>query len=301
MAFSLPLQRQVIGIDIGGSSIKFGRFLANGDCLQSFALETPQPSLPKAVYAQLAIGIDQIKTPDCAAIGVGMPGPADAQGRIAQLAINLPQWHNVPLADWLEDHAQLPTILENDANCAGLGEAWLGAGKNYHDFILLTLGTGVGGAVFLNGQLFTGRHGAGGELGLISIETDGYPCNSGNRGSLEQHASAQTLRRELNMTGLELYHLAQQGDDQAIAYWEKFGQRLGIGLANLIYVLTPEAVIIGGGLSASADYFFPSMQSEIEERVLPPSRQGLEILVAQLGNRAGMIGAARLAWQKLGA
>ncbi len=297
---SPPLgKRQVIGIDIGGSSIKFGRFLANGDCLQSFALATPQPSLPKAVYAQLAAGIDQIKTPDCVAIGVGMPGPADAEGRIAQLAINLPQWHQIPLADWLEDHGQLPTVLENDANCAGLGEAWLGAGKNYQDFILLTLGTGVGGAVFLNGELFTGRRGAGGELGLISIETEGYPCNSGNRGSLEQHASAQTLRRELDMTGLELAELAKQGDAQAIAYWEKFGQRLGIGLANLIYVLTPEAVIIGGGLSASADYFFPSMQSEIEERVLLPSRQGLEILVAQLGNRAGMIGAARLAWQKL--
>jgi glucokinase len=228
-----------------------------------------------------------------------MPGPADAQGRIAQLAINLPQWHNIPLADWLEDHSQLPTVLENDANCAGLGEAWLGAGQNYQDFILLTLGTGVGGAVFLNGELFTGRRGAGGELGLISIETEGYPCNSGNRGSLEQHASAQTLRRELDMTGLELAELAKQGDAQAIAYWEKFGQRLGIGLANLIYVLTPEAVIIGGGLSASAEYFFPSMESEIEERVLLPSRQGLKILVAQLGNRAGMIGAARLAWQKL--
>jgi glucokinase len=101
------------------------------------------------------------------------------------------------------------------------------------------------------------------------------------------------------MTGLELAELAKQGDAQAIAYWEKFGQRLGIGLANLIYVLTPEAVIIGGGLSASAEYFFPSMESEIEERVLLPSRQGLKILVAQLGNRAGMIGAARLAWQKL--
>lgn len=299
MTSPLSERRQVIGIDIGGSAIKFGRFLADGTCLQSFALETPQPSLPKAVYAQLTNGIDHMKTSDCVAIGVGMPGPADAQGRIAQLAINLPQWHNVPLADWIEDHAQLPTVLENDANCAGLGEAWLGAGRYYQDFILLTLGTGVGGAVFLNGKLFTGRHGAGGELGLISIETEGYPCNSGNRGSLEQHASAQTLRREVNMTGLELANLAQLGDTEAIAYWEKFGQRLGIGLANLIYVLTPEAVIIGGGLSASADLFFPSLRSEIEERVLPPSRQGLDIVVAQLGNRAGMIGAARLAWQKL--
>ncbi len=299
MSSKPPANRQVIGIDIGGSSIKFGRFLSNGDCTASLTLPTPQPSLPKAVYAQLAHGIDQLKTTECVAIGVGMPGPADRAGRIAQLAINLPQWHDIPLANWLEDHGHLPTVLENDANCAGLGEAWLGAGCDYQNFILLTLGTGVGGAIFLNGKLFTGPRGAGGELGLISIETEGYPCNSGNRGSLEQHASAQTLRRELDMSGLDLAELAAKGDAEAIAYWEKFGQRLGMGIANLIYVLTPEAVIIGGGLSASSAYFFPSMTSEIEERVLLPSRQGLKILVAKLGNRAGMIGAARLAWEKL--
>lgn len=299
MSSPSPIHREVIGIDIGGSSIKFGRFLSNGDCTESLVLPTPQPALPKAVYAQLAHGIDLLKNSACVAIGVGMPGPADAAGRVAQLAINLPQWHDIPLADWLEDHGQLPAVLENDANCAGLGEAWLGAGKDYRNFILLTLGTGVGGAVFLNGKLFTGPQGAGGELGLISIETEGYPCNSGNRGSLEQHASAQTLRREMNLTGLELAQLAAQGDAEAIAYWEKFGQRLGMGIANLVYVLTPDAVIIGGGLSASSSYFFPSMTSEIEERVLLPSRRGLKILVAQLGNRAGMIGAARLAWQKL--
>lgn len=296
MTFSHPT---VLGIDIGGTAIKFGRFNVDGRCLQSLNLPTPQPALPQAVLEQLFIGIRQIKTKHCVAIGVGMPGPADATQRIAQLAINLPQWQNIPLADWLEGEVQLPVVLENDANCAAMGESWLGAGQRFQDFILLTLGTGVGGAIFLNGELFTGRHGAGGELGLISINQEGYPCNSGNRGSLEQQTSAQTLRRELAKTGLQLSQEADQGNQAAIAYWEKFGQRLGIGIANLIYVLTPEAVIIGGGLSASAHYFFPAMQQEIETRVVYPSRQGLQVVVAELGNRAGMLGAARLAWQKL--
>ncbi len=113
--------------------------------LESIALPTPQPALPQSILAQLLVGIKQIRTSNCMAIGVGMPGPADATGRIAQLAINLPQWENIPLANWLEDSVHLPTTLENDANCAAVGESWLGAGRYYPNFILLTLGTGVGG------------------------------------------------------------------------------------------------------------------------------------------------------------
>ena len=291
---------QVLGIDLGGTTIKFGRFLADGSCLESFSLPTPQPSFPQAVLATLTEGIERLKTADCVAIGLGMPGPTDPQGRIAKLAINLPHWQNIPLADWVETACGLPTVLENDANCAGLGEAWLGAGQAFQDFILLTLGTGVGGAVFFGGELFVGHRGAGGELGLLTLDYRGPVCHSGNSGSLEQHVSAQAIQRETQKNGAELAQLAQKGVPEAIAYWENYGRLLGAGLANLIYVLTPEAVIMGGGISASAEYFFPTMEVEIEKRVLLPSRENLQILVAQLGNRAGMIGAARLAWQKLG-
>ncbi len=290
---------QVIGIDLGGTAIKLGRFLEDGTCLQSFSLPTPQPSLPIAVFETLIKGIHKLKTDDCLAIGVGTPGPADATGRIAKLAINLPEWINVPLADWIEKETGLPTTLSNDANCAGLGEAWLGAGKRFKNFILLTLGTGVGGAVFLNGELFSGHQGAGGELGLITINFDGPMCNSGNRGSLEQYVSVQAIRRETGMEGLELAELAEKGDPEALAFWEGYGKLLGIGISNLVYVLTPEAVILGGGLSASAKFFLPSVWAELNERVLFPSRENLEIIVAELGNDAGMLGAAKLAWQML--
>lgn len=288
---------QVLGIDLGGTAIKLGRFLEDGTCLQSLSLPTPQPALPIAVFKALIQGIHLLKTEHCIAIGIGTPGPSDKTGRIAKLAINLPEWVNIPLADWVEKETCLPTTLSNDANCAGLGEAWLGAGRRFQNFILLTLGTGVGGAVFLNGELFTGLQGAGGELGLISINFDGPICNSGNRGSLEQYVSLQGIRRETGKEGLELAELAEKGDPEALAFWQHYGQLLGVGVANLVYILTPEAVILGGGLSASAQFFLPAMITELNQRVLGPSRESLAIAVAELGNEAGMLGAAKLAWQ----
>ncbi|MBW4581565.1 MAG: ROK family protein [Tildeniella nuda ZEHNDER 1965/U140] len=290
---------QVLGIDLGGSAIKLGRFNQDGSCLQALTVPTPQPAAPDAVLIAMVEAIAQID-PDqqAGAIGVGTPGPTDATGRIARVAINLEGWHDIPLADWLEAKTDRPTVLANDANCAGLGEAWLGAGRWYRNLILLTLGTGVGGAIILEGKLFTGHHGSAGELGLITLNPDGPPCKSGNRGSLEQYASVQAIRRRTGLEPDALSALAATGDAEALAFWQAYGRDLGAGLASLMYVLTPEAIVIGGGVSASADLFFPAMQAEIEQRVLPSSRPGLQLLRAELGNQAGIVGAAKLAWQK---
>ncbi|QYX31816.1 ROK family protein [Sphaerospermopsis torques-reginae] len=287
----------VIGIDLGGTAIKLGRFTADGNCLQSVTVDTPQPATPEAVLLKMIEAIAQID-PDnqSIAIGVGTPGPADAAGRVAKVAINLVGWHDVPLADWLEAKTGKPTILANDANCAGLGEAWLGAGRNFQHLILLTLGTGVGGAIILDGKLFVGHQGAAAELGLITLNPDGPTCNSGNQGSLEQYASISAIRRRTGKEPAELGKLAENADIEALTFWQEYGKDLGIGLTSLIYVLTPQAVIIGGGVSASFEYFLPAMQAEIEKRVLPTSRIGLQILPAELGNSAGMVGAAKLAW-----
>jgi glucokinase len=164
---------------------------------------------------------------------------------------------------------------------------------------LLTLGTGVGGAIILDGKLFVGHHGTAGELGLITLNPEGPPCNSGNRGSLESYTSVQAIRRRTGLEPEELGMLALAGDRRAMDFWQSYGRDLGAGLSSLLYVLTPEAIVIGGGVSASADFFFPAIQAEIEQRVLPSSRAGLQLLKAELGNRAGMIGAAKLAWQML--
>jgi len=278
--------------------MKVGQFLADGTCLNHVTLPTPQPPDWDDVVEQISTAVKQLDPEQQSrAIGIGTPGPTDANGRVALLAINLPGWRNVPLADLLEAKLQRPTVVGNDANCAGLGESWLGAGRQVNNLILLTLGTGVGGAIILNNQLFTGPYGAAGELGLITLNPQGNPCNSGNHGSLEQHLCAQAIQRQTQKTPTELGKLAQAGDKTALAFWEKYGQDLGAGLASLIYVLTPEAIIIGGGISASAEFFFPATWQEIEKRVVMNSRMKLDLLTAELDNQAGMVGAAKLAWE----
>ncbi len=301
------MESEVIGIDLGGTAIKLGRFRQDGTCLQSLSVATPQPATPTAVVEVMAEAITSLSSanahldpkPKVIAIGIGTPGPADAAGRIAKVAINLVGWHDVPLADILEAKTGCPTVIANDANCAGLGEAWLGAGRRFRNLILLTLGTGVGGAIVLDGKLFTGHQGTAGELGLITLNPDGPMCNSGNQGSLEQYVSVQAIRRRTGKEPAELGAMAREGNKLALDFWESYGQDLGAGLASSIYILTPEAVIIGGGVSASAEFFFPAALAEIERRVLPTSRAGLQLLTAELGNQAGMVGAAKLAWQKV--
>lgn len=289
-------QLQVIGIDLGGTAIKLGRFSQDGTCLQSLSVPTPQPATPEAVVAGMVEAIVQVDPErQSVAIGVGTPGPTDATGRIARIAINLSNWRDVPLADWLEAKTGCPTIIANDANCAGLGEAWLGAGRQFNNFILLTLGTGVGGAIILDGKLFVGHQGAAGELGLITLNPDGPPCNSGNQGSLEQYVSVTAIRRCTGLEPAQLGAMAKAGDPEALTFWRSYGKDLGAGLTSLIYVLTPEAIAIGGGICASAEFFFPAALEEIKRRVLPSSRTGLQLLCAELGNQAGMVGAAKLA------
>ncbi|MFM6192904.1 MAG: ROK family protein [Planktothrix sp.] len=292
---------EVIGIDLGGTAIKLGRFGSDGTCYQCLSFPTPQPATPDQVIDAITDAVRQLRknVNNIVAMGLGTPGPVDGTGKIAKVAINLAGWHDVPLGWVLEEKTGLPVILANDANCAGLGEAWLGAGRRFQNLILLTLGTGVGGAIILNGELFVGHQGAAGELGLISINFEGPICNSGNRGSLEQYTSVQAIRRDTGLEPAELAEKALAGDQKAISYWQDYGKLLGVGLANLIYVLTPEAIILGGGISAGSDLFLPAMKAELEQRVLFSSREGLEILIAELGNQAGMIGAAKLAFQKL--
>ena len=288
--------QQVIGIDLGGTAIKLGRFITSGECLQSLTVPTPYPQYPEPVLDAVTTAI-AILDPDqqATAIGIGTPGPADITARIARIAINLPNWLDVPVADILEAKIQCPVVVANDANCAGLGETWLGAGQDYQNLILLTLGTGVGGCIILNGELFVGHDGCAGELGLVTLDPKGHECHSGNTGSLEQHISAQAIRREMGMEPGELAALAEKEDEGAISFWQRYGRLLGIGLVSTIYVLNPEAVIIGGGISAAAPYFLPTTQTEISQRIRPRYRGTLKLLTATLGNRAGMVGAAKLA------
>lgn len=292
---------EVIGIDLGGTAIKLGRFTEDGTCLQSLTVPTPQPAYPDDVIDMMVYAIEKLAPGlvNISAIGIGTPGPADITGRVAKIAINLDGWIDIPVATIIQARTGIPAVVGNDGNCAGLGENWLGAGRNYRNSILLTLGTGVGGAIFLNGELFTGHAGSAGELGLISFDPDGHPCNSGNDGSLEQFLSGQAIRRITGKSPKEMGELAAAGDRSALEFWDNYGRNLGIGLTSIIYILTPEVAIIGGGISASAQYFLPAAQREIERRVMETSRPKFKLIAAQLGNQAGITGAAKLALEML--
>ena len=291
---------EVIGIDLGGTAIKLGRFSIDGHLLEDQQLQTPQPATPGAVCVSLVEAIEALD-PDRRAsiVGIGLPGPMDVEARVARVCINLPGWEEVPLADWLEPRLQRRVTLANDGNCALVGEAWKGAAKGYSDVVMLTLGTGVGGGVMLSGQLFTGHNGAAAEPGLIGLDPEGPPCNSGNRGSLEQFASISALRRLWDGDPAELAALAANGDAEAQAVWSRYGSTLGVGISSLVYMFTPELVLVGGGISGAATHFLPSVRKEVAQRVQAMSRQGLRIDVCALGNGAGRLGAARLAIQRL--
>jgi glucokinase len=291
---------QLIGVDLGGTAIKLGRFAEDGTLLAEAECATPQPALPGAVSVAIADAIEALD-PDRLAdrVGIGHPGPSDRTARVARIAINLPGWREVPLAAWLEPQIGRRVTLANDANCALLGERWRGAAREADDVLLLTLGTGVGGAVLLAGELFLGHGGAAAEPGLIGVDPEGPPCRSGNRGSLEQYCSIAGLARLSPLDPAELVGRADAADPEAQAVWDAYGRWLGIGLSSLLYVLTPELVLIGGGLSAASEHFLPAVWREVEARVLAVSREGLRIQRCALGNGAGRLGAAWLAQQRL--
>lgn len=291
---------QVIGIDLGGTAIKLARFTDEGARLAELERPTPQPAVPGAVTMALCEAVAELD-PEREArwVGVGLPGPMDAEARVARVCINLPGWEEVPLADWLEPRLDRRVTLANDGNCALVGEAWRGAAQGFADVVLLTLGTGVGGGVLLNGALFTGHNGAAAEPGLIGVDPDGPPCNSGNRGSLEQYASIAALRRLCDQDPRQLAQAADEGEAKALAVWERYGARLGVGVSSLVYVFTPQLVLLGGGLAGAANHFLPAVRREVEQRVQAVSREGLRIEACALGNGAGRLGAAKLALQRL--
>ena len=290
----------VIGVDLGGTAIKLGLFSLDGDLLADHQCPTPQPATPGAVCMEIVEAIG-VLDPDgrASVVGIGLPGPMDAEARIARVCINLPGWEEVPLAAWLEPRLNRRVTLANDGNCALVGEAWKGAASGFDDVVLLTLGTGVGGGVMLSGALFTGHHGAAAEPGLITLFPEGPACNSGNRGSLEQFASITGLQRLGADDPAALAAAASRGDQEALAIWDRYGELLGTGISSLVYLFTPQLVLLGGGLAGASAHFLPAVRREVMSRVQAISREGLQIKACALGNGAGRLGAARLAVQRL--
>ena len=305
------------GIDIGGTTVKCGLFTTEGVLLEKWEIKTRTEENGKAILPDVAETILKkmeekgIEKTEVTGVGVGVPGPV-VKEREVQVAVNL-HWGYTMLADDLEKLLdQIPVKVGNDANVAALGEMWKGGGEGTKNLIMATLGTGVGGGIILNEKIWTGEQGVGGEIGHIHVmEGEKEACNCGGHGCLEQVASAtgiartarrmlaadnrpSTLRSLKNISAKNVLDAAKAGDALALESLNKSCYYLGWALATISMVLDPQAFLIGGGVSKAGKYFTDLIGKYYQKHAFHPSR-GTKIVTAQLGNDAGMYGAAKLA------
>ena len=300
-----------IGIDFGGTSVKPGVVSGSKIIGRSEPIPTRRhdsaESLLAAVFRDVAVLREQY--PGVCALGAGLPGIIDGlNGRVRELS-NVPGWRDVALAALLREKTGLPSVIENDANAMAYAEWRYGAGRNRVNVICMTLGTGVGGGLILDGELFRGSQLGAGEIGQMIIEPRGVPGRYGNSGALEKYvgnrqiseraqkayAAASITRTPEELTPLFLEKAALSGDEIAVKLWEDVGFEIGIMLTNIVWLLNPDRIVIGGGVAKAGPLLFEPIKRTIRERTSGVYHEHLEVVPAELGNDGGIIGSAALA------
>jgi glucokinase len=321
------VEKWIAGVDLGGTTTKVAFINMDGEIIRKWEIPTDHSAEGNFITINIAKTIDQqleelhVTKEKLIGIGMGAPGPIHYPSGVILNAVNLGWKDNFPLQKLLQAETTLPAIIENDANCAALGEMWKGAGKGSRDLVCVTLGTGVGGGVIVNGDIVQGVNGAGGEIGHITaIPVGGSPCNCGKTGCLETIASAtgivrlamsklakegaeerlQELLSEKGMiTAKNVMDCARNGDFLAQEVVAEVSVYLGLVLANVANTLNPAKIILGGGVSTAGDILLNSIIGNFERFAFSPVKESSEIVLAALGNDAGVIGAAWLAKNKL--
>ncbi|MGC8550407.1 MAG: ROK family protein [Acidobacteriaceae bacterium] len=315
------MEKFAIGVDLGGSNLRIGAYTQGGRLLGSVAFPTNAASGHTPVIEKMCESIRGLHQQasgygEFAGVGIGSPGPLSLPDGVLHNPPNLPGWDGVELRREVAERLPWPVWVDSDANVAALAECHLGAGAEYgvDSLCMITLGTGVGGGIILEGKLWLGLNGAAGEVGHGPLILDGPPCNCGARGCLEVYASATAVVRRAKELGIAngtaacIAQLASEGNASARQVFDEAGYALGLGLANLINTLNLPVYTIGGGVSAAWELFAPRMFATIEEfsyvyRMSQPERwdtfqQGrTHICRARLGSDAGLSGAALLPFQ----
>lgn len=315
------MKNKVVGIDVGGTNLRAALINENGEIIKRLTVPSGADKGIELVVENLGNLIEEIKEGENVdGVGIGIPGIIDtAKGMITQ-APNILHVHNYPLRDVLMEKIgkDIPLFIENDANCAALGELWKGVGEDVNSLVLLTIGTGLGGGIILDGKLWRGADGMAGEVGHMTISLDGAKCNCGNTGCLETFASAIGIRRMVK-EGLEtdgesletilrergrnapkerlpeiVRESAIEGDKFALWIWEEFGRALGIAVANLVNLLNVEMIVISGGLSNAWELFIDKLVAEAKKRGLRAPIDRVQIVKSLLSGDAGLLGAAHL-------
>lgn len=310
----------VLGIDLGGTRIKTAVVSGDKEILARDVRSTPADEGVDAVVdamvesAQAALAEAGVEAADAA--GIGAPGPMNWRTGIVYSPPNLKGWTNVPLADLMGKRLGIPCFVDNDANLACYGEYHKGAGRDVESMCLLTLGTGVGGGIIVFGKLLRGIDGTAGEIGHMTVERDGRQCGCGSRGCLEQYASVtgmvKTAREGLEagresalrvacggdvgrITGKMISDAAEQGDEFARWVVQETGEWLGVGISSLINLLNPEAIVLGGGMISAGDLLFEATRRRARADAFEVPAKRAQIIPAELGDDAGVIGAAAMA------
>lgn len=320
------IQQAVIAIDLGGTNVRAAIINDQGAILTLLQEPTQIGTEPLTLVEQLADLARKLQSQSDpalkpAALGLGAPGPLSSTTGVIFSAPNIPTWHELPIAELLVKRTSLPVFLINDADAAALGEYWQGIAKGADNFVYITLGTGIGSGLVLNGSLWTGTDGIGAEFGHITIDPDGPECGCGNRGCLEAFASATAIRKIISETyslrgraTTDLEHepepprdladlaiLAEAGDQDALTIFATAGKYLGIGVASLANLLNLEMAVLGGGMSGAARFFMPSMETEIRRRAFARQAASLKLRVAERGSSAGLLGVAKFCFDRLAA
>lgn len=284
-----------LGVDVGGTGVKIGVCTAEGKIKGSLSIPTEAARGPKDTCDRIAAAAEalQKKTGRVRACGSGVPGPLALDRKILFNAINLPGWIDVPYPKLLSPRLKLPVVMENDANCAAWGEYVAGAGRGHRSLVLYTLGTGVGGGVVINGDLWIGASGAAGELGHMTIDPNGPRCGCGQNGCVEMFASATAVAKRFGRgTAKDVFEAARKGDPKAIEAVDWAADALAIGCANMIHVLHPEVIVLAGGMAAAGPLLFDRVREGVRKRVFPVCLDYIRIEGSQVGEDAGWLGAA---------
>lgn len=310
-------EKIVLASDLGGTNLRMAAVTETGEILYRTRRSTPRAESAGAIILKIVEAANECRENvarfgEIKSLAVAAPATVNAEKGIILKAPNVPCLSGFHLTAALSKELGLPVILENDANAAAIGEQAFGAAKNFQDAIVVTLGTGVGGGIIIGGRIVRGRDGTAGEIGHICVEPEGVPCGCGSRGCLEQYSSATAivrLARELanrfpnsvlpdksGLTSADIYAAGVGGDELARQAFRRMGFYLGIALAGLINVLNPEIIVIGGGASAGWDLFIPAVEEQIELRAYPEPAKRAQLARAVLGDAAGILGAAHLAW-----
>ncbi|MFZ5968006.1 MAG: ROK family protein [Bacillota bacterium] len=290
-------ERYWIGVDLGGTNVRVGLLNDAGILLREQKKLTEVVKGPEHVIEKLKGMITEIKDEDeIKGIGIGMPGPLDPYQGIVQNPVNLPGWDNIPLGDMLTDYFKVPCFIENDANVAALAESLEGAGKDYPIVYYITVSTGVGGGLCINGEIISGATGNTGEIGNIIIKENGVRHSFLNPGSLEGMASGTGIMRMAEEKGLhirqahEVFSLAAEGNPDALEITEAALDALGRGMAAIAHVIDPHIFILGGGVAVSVPGFLEKVRAKFEQYIYEVMRGKIKIELAQLSD-PGMIGA----------